>query len=292
MNHTIGILGAGNMGFPISCNIKDDGHEVFVYDLMYDDTVKKYAGKGITVVKTPRELVEKSDVILFIVKDTTITEKNIDCRDGLLDGVKGKKIFVDLTTSDPQESARMGKRFLDAGAHYIDIPMTGGKIGAVGRKLVLMGSGDKDIFEEVRYIFEPLAKKLFYLGKDIGLGHFMKLIHNQLSGSVFMATCEAVFLGKAFGMDAEVMIDVFNEGNARSVATEMKFPNFTLQNKAAGCSVGILEKDMGLVLKKAAEKKYTLPITIATHNYWNGPCKEGNPDLDYADMLEFMKKMV
>ena len=292
MKHRIGILNAGNMGFPISCNLIEDGFDVCVYDVRHAETVKKYEGKKATVARTPKELVEKSDVILFIVKDSTITTLNIDCENGLLDGVGGRKIFVDLTTSDPQESAKMGKRFIDAGAHYIDIPMTGGQAGAINRKLVLMGSGDREVFEEVRYIFEPLAKKLFYLGTGIGLGHFMKLIHNQLSGSVFMATCEAVFLGKAFGMDASVMIDVFNEGNARSCATEMKFPKFVLAGKAAGCSVGILEKDMTLVLKKAAEKNYNLPITQATHDYWNGPCLEGNPDLDYADMLEFMRKMV
>ena len=292
MNQTVGILGAGNMGFPISRHIAEDGRKVVVYDILYDATAQKYAGTDIAVARTPRELVERSDVILLIVKDTSITLKNIDCADGLLDGLNGKKIFVDLTTSDPQESAKLGKRILEAGAHYMDSPMTGGQIGALDRKLVLMASGDQAVFEEVRPILEPLAKKVFYLGGDIGLGHFMKLIHNQLSGSVFMATCEAVFLGKAFGMDPKVMIDVFNEGNARSTATESKFPKFVLGGTPAGCSVGILEKDMNLVLRKAGEKNFSLPITQATYDYWNGPCKEGNPDLDYAEMLEFMKKMV
>jgi 3-hydroxyisobutyrate dehydrogenase-like beta-hydroxyacid dehydrogenase len=293
VNHKIGILGAGNMGLPISCNIAEDGHEVFVYDIAYNVTVEKYKGKNITVVMTPKELVEKADIIVFIVKDTTITTKNIDCENGLLQGLNGKKIFVDLTTSDPQESEKMENRIIAAGGNYIDIPMTGGQIGAINRKLVMMGSGDREVFEEVRYIFEPLSKKLFYLGEKVGLGHFMKLIHNQLSGAVFMATCEAVFLGQSFGMDPKVMIDVFNEGNARSCATEMKFPKFVLSGTLnAGCSVGILQKDMNLVLNKAKEKSFKLPITQATYDYWNGPVQEGNPDLDYAAMLKYMEKLV
>ena len=94
MNHTVGILGAGNMGFPISRHLAEDGRTVVVYDILYDATVEKYAGTGITVVRTPKELVERSDVILLIVKDTTITLKNIDREDGLLDGVGGIVVIV------------------------------------------------------------------------------------------------------------------------------------------------------------------------------------------------------
>jgi 3-hydroxyisobutyrate dehydrogenase-like beta-hydroxyacid dehydrogenase len=290
MNHRVGVLGTGNMGFPISKNIAEDGHDVVVYDILYDATVEKYKGTAIKVARSPREMAEAADVVLFVVKDTTITEKAIDCENGLLDGLNGKKIFVDLTTSDPAKSAKLGERIIQAGAKYIDIPMTGGQIGAIERKLVMMGSGEKTVFDEVKYIFERISKNLFYLGTQIGAGHMMKLIHNQLSHATFLATCESIYLGKKYGMDPKDMIDVLNVGNARSVATEVKFPKFVLTGKDAGFTCAMGQKDIGLVLEKGKEKGVMLPYTKVTYDYWTAPCDEGKGEMDYARMVEYLEQ--
>jgi len=85
------------------------------------------------------------------------------------------------------------------------------------------------------------------------------------------------------------MIDVFNIGNARSYATEVRFPEFILSGTYdAGATFDTVGKDIGLVMRKANSLNFDLPITRATYDYWRHAIETGHGGDDYSTVVNLM----
>ena len=132
-----------------------------------------------------------------------------------------------MTTTDPDFPKSISKRLSVKEIDYLDAPISGGALGAQNAQLVIMVGGKQEALEKCLPVFNSISKRVVYMGES-GSGQTVKLIHNQLSYTTFCATCEAVIMGEKLGLTADKMIDVFNNGTARSFATEVRFPKFIL----------------------------------------------------------------
>ena len=110
---------------------------------------------------------------------------------------------------------RLGKR----GVTLIDAPVSGGITGAEqGRLVMMVGTDNKAALERVRPVLAVLGHRVFEVGGS-GAGHAMKALNNYVSGTGFMAAIEALVIGKSFGLDPALMVDVMNESTGRNFAT-------------------------------------------------------------------------
>jgi 3-hydroxyisobutyrate dehydrogenase-like beta-hydroxyacid dehydrogenase len=289
MQHRIGVIGTGLMGFPIVCNLFNDGFEVTGYDIN-PKAIESLKEKSIPVAKNAREVAMNSDVIISVLNECSQLRGMLEGKDGLLAGVENSKVIIDFSTSDPEESVPLGEYLATKSITYMDCGMTGGRAGAVGRKLVFMVGGNKDTFEKYKYILEKLAKSITYIGPS-GCGHTMKLIHNAVSHATFLAVMEATVLGKKLGMDITAMIEIFNIGNARSYATEVRFPKHILTGTYdMGYAYKSGYKDMKLIMKSAEKMKFNMPIGAAAFDYWKYAMDIGKPDEDVTTMFKLLEK--
>jgi 3-hydroxyisobutyrate dehydrogenase-like beta-hydroxyacid dehydrogenase len=288
MRHRIGVVGTGLMGFPIACNLFTDGFEVTGYDIS-PKAIESLKEKNIPLAENPQDLARNSDVIISVLNECSQLRGMLEGENGLLSGVENGIDIIDFSTSDPEESVPLGEYLTTKNITYIDCGMTGGRAGAVNRKLVFMAGGNKEVFEKYKYILEKLAKSITYIGPS-GCGHIMKLIHNAVSHSTFLAVMEAAVLGKKLGMDVAAMIEIFNIGNARSYATEVRFPKHILTGTYdMGYAYKSGYKDMKLVMKSAEKMKFDMPIGGATFDYWKYAMDIGKPDEDVTTMFKLLE---
>lgn len=291
MSYRIGVFGLGTMGIPISCNFLADGNQVMGYGSS-SKTVKNMREHGIGVAASPRELMEHSDVVFSILPEVSILASMADGADGILAGCPqgSGKTIIDLTTSDPDDSIAFGSRMISNGVQYIDCGMSGGKIGAEERKLVIMAGGDKAVFDEYRPLLETISKSITYIG-PLGCGHRMKLLHNAVSSSTFMAVIEATVLGRMYGMDLQAMIDVFNVGNARSYATEVRFPKYIIPGTFdMGYKFRTAAKDFRMIMKIAERKNFHLEMSKITHDYYQYSVDIGHADDDVTQLYNLLEE--
>lgn len=100
-NKTIGFIGLGVMGHAIADNLMTDGYSLTVYNR----TAKKaddLVAKGAYYAPTPREVAEKSDIIITMVGYPTDVENvYFDQATGIFEGISAGKIVIDMTTSTP-----------------------------------------------------------------------------------------------------------------------------------------------------------------------------------------------
>ena len=266
MSYKIGIFGIGTMGLPIACNFLADGNQVTGYDIS-PKAVAAMEENGIRVAASPRDLMEQSDVVFSILLECSQLAAMLEGQDGILAAGPGKTI-IDLSTSDPDASTELGNRLIENGIQYIDCGMTGGRVGAVNRNLVMMAGGDRPTFEAYRPLLETISKSISFIG-PLGCGHRMKLLHNAVSNSTFMAVIEATVLGRMYGMDLQAMIDVFNVGNARSYATEVRYPKYIIPGTFdMGYKFQTGAKDFRMIMKIADRKNFNMEISKITYDYY------------------------
>ena len=108
--------------------------------------------------------------------------------------------------------------------------------------------GDAKALRRARRYLRPFTAKIFHLGPS-GAGHTLKLIHNMVCHSIFMATVEGGRMAERAGLKLSDMIGVFNAANARSYASEVRFPRHILSKKwDARSRVYNLHKDLGMAV--------------------------------------------
>lgn len=291
MVEKLGQIGIGAIGRPIAENFLQKGVPLVVYDIK-ERVREEMRAQGAEVTQSSAEVAKKSQIILLLVNNSNDVKNVLFGQDGLLKGASKGTIVVDMTTSEPKFSKKWARRLLTKGIEYLDAPLTGGVLGAKTSQLLIMVGGKREIYERCLPVFSIISKRAIFMG-ETGRGHLMKLIHNQLSHATFLAACEAVTLGERLGLSMNDMMEVFNLGNARSYATEIRFPKFIIPGTYnMGGTFFTTYKDISIVRKLGNKAGLRLPINDATYRYWKYPVDKGEGEEDWSRIISKMKDIL
>lgn len=286
MTSKVGVIGLGNMGRGIAKNIAKSGHELLVWDLSESarDTFAESAR-----ILPPDAMAAEADVVIFVVPGSRQID---DMLDPMLANAKAGLILWDFTTSDPVYTKKLAARAAEKGVPYMDAGMTGGGAkGADDGTMTLMIGGDPDVLEKSRPVLEACAGKLIHLGPS-GAGHTMKVVHNLITHTNFLACSEAGRLAEAAGIDLADMIKVFNAGNARSFISERRFPDHILSETWDGRSrVFNLRKDVGMAVALAKELGSPMRIGHQTLAWLQAAVDAGMEEEDFTRLYPALDKL-
>ena len=278
---TLGVIGLGNMGRGIAGNIARAGYELAVWDVA-GRALRPLEGKRGVAVVGPAEMARRCAVIFFVVPGSPDIEPMLQGRTGILANARGGLVLYDLTTSHPAQTRRLARVAAGRGVAYLDAGMSGGASGAEAGTLALMIGGDAGAFRRTRRYLKPFAQDLFYLGPS-GAGHTLKLVHNMVCHTIFLATCEGGRMAARAGIALEDMIAVFNRGNARSYASQVRFPRHILPRKWDGRSrIYNLHKDLRMAVSLAGRLGAGVPLGKQTLAFLQKAVARGMAEKDFT----------
>ncbi len=286
MTHTVGVIGLGNMGRGIAKNIAKAGHDLLVWDL--NETARD-AFADQARIASPPEMAAAADVVIFVVPGS---EQIDDILDDMLAKARSGLILWDFTTSDPVYTKKLALRAADAGVPYMDAGMTGGGAkGADEGTMTLMIGGDTNVLDKSRPVLNACAGELIHLGPS-GAGHTMKVVHNLITHTNFLACSEAGRLAEAAGIELADMIKVFNAGNARSFISERRFPDHILSETWDGRSrIFNLRKDVGMAVALSKELGSPMRIGHQTLAWIQAAMDAGMEDDDFTRLYPMLDKL-
>lgn len=284
MAQRLGLIGLGNMGQPIAENFLRKGFPLTIF-ARRDQVKEKMRALGAEVATSPAELAKHSNIIFLVVTDSSAVTELLFEQHGITKGATEGTIVVDMTTSDPRFSKGFAIRLQRKRIEYLDAPISGGVLGARNAQLLIVVGGKKEVYQKCLPVFESISKRAIYVGKA-GSGHLMKLVHNQLAHATFLANCEAVILGRKFGLSMDSMIEVFNLGTARSYSTEVRFPKFILPKTFnMGSAFSTVYKDVSLVRRLGKIAKVKLPINNCSYHYYKYAMDRGESEEDFSRII-------
>jgi len=246
MERMVGFIGLGIMGLPMARNLVKAGFKVVVYNRTAS-RCEQIVSEGALKADSPREVAEKTSVVITIVSDTPDVESVILGEGGVIEGIAPDSVVIDMSTISPQVTQKIAARLREKGAYMLDAPVSGGEQGAIDGTLSIMVGGDSGIFERCRPIFEAMGKNIINVGGN-GRGQTVKLINQILVSGNLNAVVEALVFARKSGVDLEKAIDAVKGGAAGSWQLTNLAPRIIARDFRPGftgnrCNPGILCRD-------------------------------------------------
>ena len=285
----IGIVGTGMLGEAVGLHLLDVGYEITVFNRSKEKT-EKLENKVAIVVDSPKNVAEKSELVIVVVKDADAVKDVVfgDC--GILAGRHEGMCIADMSTINPNSTREISKQVTENGIDYMEIPVMGGPNVAINGKLVIMASGKKEVFEKFKTIFESIADQSIYLG-DTGTAHSIKLAMNLQIAMLALSLSEGITLTKKAGFDPEIFLKVLNstyfktgmsEGKAYKMINDSVKPTFTLAN---------LKKDLDTINDAAESFDAELPMAKIARKIYADATDAGFGDIDYTGIISYIRKL-
>src|SRR5258707_154391 len=209
-NVVVGFVGLGTMGGRMVTNLQKAGYKVVVHDLQRQ-SASHHLQAGAEWAASPRELAEKSDVILTSVREPADVERVALGSDGLIEGVKKGAAYFDLSTNAQSMVKKIHAAFAEKGAHMLDAPVSGGPSGAASRKMAIWVGGDKAQYDKHKPVLDAMGDKAAYIG-PIGTATVAKLVHNMSGYAITCALAETFTMGVKAGMDPVALWEAVRQG--------------------------------------------------------------------------------
>lgn len=245
---TIGFIGLGMMGAPMVRRLSGTETAPVLFDTDVKRAQDLAAETGGRAAGTLAELGAACDVVVTMLPNSKIVRAVVlDGEDNLAAGLRAGSIVVDMSSSDPLATRELGANLRVRSIHVLDAPVSGGVRKAVAGTLsIMLGGDDAAALDRAEPLLAPMGKVI--RTGPLGSGHAAKALNNYVSAAGLVAACEAVHVGRAFGLDPATLVDVLNASTGRNNSTENKLKQFVLNDafRDAGFSLELMAKDVGI----------------------------------------------
>lgn len=254
----VAVIGVGRMGRPMARHIAAGGFELGVFDADSAVAAQLAADLGAAHLTGPADFATTDVVITMLPTSAIVAAVLVD--GGIAAALPAGARIVDMSSSNPNETIRTAGLVGEAGAILIDAPVSGGVAGAEAGTLTIMLGGDDDAVGPVLPVLDTLSQAVFRTG-PVGSAHAMKALNNVVAGATTLACFEALAAGRAYGLDAATMVEVWNRSTARSFVTEkVMAENVVPGTFDSGFALPLYAKDVGVAAALAAAAKVEAPI--------------------------------
>ena len=288
-NPVIGFIGLGLMGGNMAENLLTRGHSLVVMDRK-PETVAHFTAKGAQSAESPKELAEKSDIVMLCLTTSEVVESVVYSEDGILAGIKEGAVLIDFGTSIPTSTQKIGADLAKKGAGMIDAPLGRTPAHAKDGLLNIMASGEIDTFNKVKPVLEQQGENVFYLG-GLGAGHTTKLINNYIGMTTVVAMSQAFAVAEMSGVDKQQLFDIMSTGPSNSPF--MHFcKNYAVDDVSdLGFSIANANKDLGYFLAMVNDLGTESKIAEGSSAYLNAAMDAGMGTGNVPEIFDYFLKL-
>ncbi|MEC7760604.1 MAG: NAD(P)-dependent oxidoreductase [Pseudomonadota bacterium] len=276
---SVGLIGLGNMGMPMSKILIDAGYEVLGYRRGDASDFEALGGKAMA---SPRAVAEAADMILCCIPTDAALEQIVSGPDGIASGSLSGKIFAELSTLSPDVKETQRQVVEAQGGTMLDGAISGLPPMVVARTAVYMLSGEEAAYETLRPVFDALTQKHFFMG-HFGAAMKTKLCANMLVAANIASTAETLAYGALMGLDQGKLIEALREGAGGSIQFTVRAARMAQgdwDNVLA--TTALLVKDINMIAKTGAEVGAPMPILSNVRPFYETAIENGFGEVDVA----------
>jgi 3-hydroxyisobutyrate dehydrogenase len=133
-------------------------------------------------------------------------------------------------------------------------------------------------------VLDLIATRVIHIG-DVGAGHAMKALNNFVSAAGLTVACEAIEVGRRFGLVPEVMLEALNVSTGSNNATQTKLGQFVLsETYDSGFALQLMLKDISTAVELADEYGVSGGLAAACRQVWRAAADELPADADQTEI--------
>jgi 3-hydroxyisobutyrate dehydrogenase len=290
----IGFIGLGNMGGPMAANLVKAGHSVSAFD-MSADAVGRAVAAGARGAKAPADAASGAEAIVTMLPAGQHVRSVYLGQGGLLSEVSPGTLLIDSSTIDVATARDVHAAARQAGAEFLDAPVSGGVGGAAAGTLTFMVGGDDAAFERARPVLEKMGKNIFHAG-GAGNGQAAKICNNMLLAISMIGTCEAFVLAEKLGLSHETLFKISStaSGQCWSLTSYCPVPGPVPASPAnrdyqPGFTASMMLKDLKLAQTAAQASGASTPLGAQSAALYSMFEAAGAGSRDFSGIIQLLR---
>jgi 3-hydroxyisobutyrate dehydrogenase len=281
----VAVVGLGNMGVPMGARLVKAGFAVTGFDLS-ETARKNFAAAGGRTASDVASAVSSAEVVVTLLPNGKIVREAVD---SLRPHLKSAAILVDMSSSDPIGTRRLGEELIAAGYEFVDAPVSGGVKRAADGTLAIMVGGAGDTIDRIEALLAAMGTSIFRTGA-LGSGHAMKALNNYVSSAGLIAAVEALRVGRKFGLDPVLMTDILNVSSGKNNTTELKLKQFIISETFAdGFPLRLMAKDVRTADDMAHALGIPSPLADLCAQLWEAAAQMLDEKANHTAVLRYME---
>lgn len=282
-----GVIGLGAMGTGMANNF----HRAGLLHAVWNRTKSKaeeIAGQtNAMLCDSPAQLAGECELIIVCVSRD---EDVMEMIEQVAVEVNAGAIVADTSTVSSDTAKQAALMLQDAGAHFLDCPVSGGSEGAVNGTLAMMVGGDASVLEQARSSLDAITKSIVHIGPT-GSGQACKAVNQIICAGLYETVAEALAFGKAAGLDMDKVVQVVSGGAASNWVLDNR-SSFMLNNSyPPGFKVNLHLKDLNICQQMAqAMGMDYMPITEQTMGDYAELIERGYGEEDVSSVFRLKQK--
>jgi 3-hydroxyisobutyrate dehydrogenase len=291
---TVGFIGLGNMGGPMSRNLIKAGHSLRVFDLD-PERVNLAAQSGAKAAESIAEAVAGAEFAVSMVPEGRHVAEVYLGDGGVLETAAPGTLLIDSSTIDVATSRRVHEAAAQAGFAMVDAPVSGGTIGAENATLTFMVGGSVEAFARARALLAGMGRNIVHAGGP-GLGQAAKICNNMAAGIAMTATAEMFVLGQRLGLEPKTLYDIVSTSTGSNWALVNSCPVPGIVPTAAsnrdfkpGFAVALMAKDLRLAQAAARDTGTSTPLGAQASAMYDLFANAGGAGLDCTAIIKLIR---
>lgn len=285
----IGYVGVGLMGLPMAKRLVSLGYSVRAYDIAPHAMAAARAA-GITATSSAADAARGSELVLLNLPTPDAVEAAVFGENGVASALRPPQLLIDFSTNKVYQTKAFAQRLREeAGAGWIDAPVSGGPPASGSGTLTVMAGGEADEIERARSLFADVAGRFTHMG-PAGAGMAAKMLNQLIVGAGHAVMAEAVVLAEAAGIDASRLPECLAGGLADSALLQKLYPRMVKRDYAPQGYVRQLLKDLEMVNEFAGGLKAPTPMMGEALSLYRMLAHLGHTELDTAAVLKLYER--
>ena len=248
----VAFLGLGIMGSRMARHIINADHRVTVWNRS-SEAAQAFHGTAARISDSAPEAVAGADLVITMLA-TPEAVQAVMLDGGVLDAMSEEAIWADSSTVSPAFARRSAEWAEERNLRYLGVPVAGTREPAEQGTLRILVGGNTATLDEVRPVLETYSSAILHVGPAPDRGAALKILINGMLAQSLLVFSETVHLGKAMGMDEDLLFQVLPhmpviapavagkaEEMRNGVYDDVSFP------------LELMQKDLNLVVQTAYE---------------------------------------
>ncbi|MBU6146934.1 MAG: 2-hydroxy-3-oxopropionate reductase [Actinomycetales bacterium] len=277
---TVGFIGLGIMGMPMSVNLARAGYPVIAYSRSGARS-SDLVDAGGQVVPVLSDALQGADVVITMLPDSPEVLEVTLGSGGVLESCQPGTVLVDMSTIAPDTSRQVFAQLRTRGIPSLDAPVSGGEVGAIAGTLSIMVGGDAAVLERVRPILDVLGGTVVHVGGP-GSGQVVKAANQLIVAGTIQLVAEALTLASRHGVDPAAAAKVMGGGLAASRVLELKAKPMIEGAYPPGFRCRLHNKDLGIIIAAARDVGAAIPMGLLVSQFMASLVATGRGDLDHS----------
>ncbi len=240
----VGFIGLGNVGGKLANTLLRNGIDLTVLDLDAEK-LAAFVENGAAAGTTPAQMMRDADVVITCLPRPDISAKVVEGTDGLLEGMAPGDIWLEMSTTDATEVARLAEKIAAKGGAAVDCPVSGGCHRAASGNISIFAGCDRAVFERVLPLLTTMGRRVLHTG-PIGSASVLKVITNYLATANLVSCAEALTVAKAAGMDLGTAYEAIRISSGTSFVHETESQVILNGSRDISFTMDLVAKDIGL----------------------------------------------